>query len=143
MKYALPFDAPQRAVVPLRALAHLLEPSQYHSGRNLQELAERIGEEEITLAASNRTRAVLVVADDVVVFAAGPDGRLRKFVPGRWTEALEELYNAAIEGGYLLHLEPEAGDDAFAGDVDPSRNVPCPWMDRIEATRDLWDAFDC
>jgi hypothetical protein len=165
MKYAFPFHDPQSAVAPLHVLDQVMSGPNVLSGLPTWCVAKNLENDGVVLLASRRSKAVLVLADDEVVFAAHPDGHLQRYAPGLWVEAIAALVDEAVSCGALINVTewmkaedaseataPDAAHTLQASTTEPENNdeaepdegdsAVCPWMDTIETTREPWEVSD-
>jgi hypothetical protein len=168
MKYAFPFHDPQSAVAPLHVLVQVMSGRNVLSGLPNWCAARSPEHDGVVLLVSRSSKALLVLAEDEVVFAAHPDGHLQRYAPGLWVEALAALFDEAVRCGALINVTEWMKSDAVKGgsaseatapdaahtlqasttppEIEAEPNVSdgsaCPWMDTIETTREPWEVSD-
>jgi hypothetical protein len=122
MKYAFPFHDPQSAVAPLHVLAQVMSGRNVLSGLPSWCVAKSPEHDGVVLLASLSSKAVLVLADDEVVFAAHPDGHLQRYAPGLWVETVAALFDEAVSCGALINVTEWMKADAVGTEKEEGTN---------------------
>jgi hypothetical protein len=137
MKYSIQFSELQIAAATLHAVGHAMKRNNVAPKATTWAVAYNSCNDGVEIFAACDSGAVVVFERGEVVFSAGRSGQILSFQPGEWIVAVNALYTDAITAGYLVRpLLTEAELEANCPDF---YQMPCAWMDEIEATREPWE----